>query len=502
MTSYRVLFAFCTGFIAGILLRSLAPLGIASIAAALLVSAAAALVVRGRARASALLALVFVVAGGLGALRAGSAVLTGDQYLDAHIGQRVVLEGRVFQEPDVREGSVRLSVALMEASTTPVAARILAALPPQTHVRYGDTVRLSGTLAYPEAFDTEYGRTFDYPGYLAVSGIGYRLERANVAVLSPATPSLTAAAIALKQAYVGGLERSLPEPEAGLAAGITAGDKRGLGREAADEFRTANLTHIIVLSGYNITVVADALMRVLSFAPLAVRFAGGGAIALLFALMTGNAAASVRAAAMASIAMAARLGGRIYLADRALLVVVAGMAAWNPLSVAYDPGYQLSVAATAGLIWLSPLVERWCARVPERFGIRAVAVSSLSAQIAVAPLLFYSSGLVSLIALPANLLVLVVIPLAMGASAVAALGGLLVGPVAPLIALPAYALLAYIVGIVHLLASIPGAALGLPPFPGVLVFAAYAALAGLVLSVRKREAAGTRSVPAAPGFFG
>jgi competence protein ComEC len=216
--------------------------------------------------------------------------------------------------------------------------------------------------------------------------------------------------------------------------------------------------------------------------------------------MTGGAAASVRAAVMALIAMSARMSGRLYAADRALVVAAAGMAAWNPLIVVYDPGYQLSVAATAGLIWLSPRVELWCARVPAAGGLRAVCVSTIAAQIAVLPILLYQNGLLSFVALPANLLVLAFVPLAMLFSLVAGIGGMVAGVLAPIIGFPAYLVLSYLIAIARLLAHVPGASVQLPAFPPVFVVLAYALIVIAISRARPTKATAPEK-GAAAGFF-
>src|SRR3989338_7853383 len=116
---------------------------------------------------------------------------------------------------------------------------------------------------------------------------------------------LKAAAIFLKHTYLEGIALALPEPHAGLAGGITAGDKRGLGEDLSEVFRTVGLTHIVVLSGYNIMIVVFGLGWLFARMHVGrwVEFGLGVSIAAFFALMTGLASASVRAAAMASIAM-------------------------------------------------------------------------------------------------------------------------------------------------------------------------------------------------------
>ncbi len=478
----RILFAICGGFLAGVFARSFVSLGVSSTWFLALLALAVILASMGarQRRIGASVVSAALLACALGIWRMDASVLTGDPYLDARIGKEVTLEGVVAAELDVRQGSVRLAVEAQSASSTPIRAGVLAVLPPHTAVSYGDHVRVRGTLRLPEEFDTGLGRAFDYPGYLAARGIGYELARAQVEVLGPAEccsfiGSLTQIAIGVKHAYISGVRAALPEPQSGLAAGIVAGDKRGLGKEITEEFRTVSLTHIIVLSGYNITIVAYGLIWLLTWfsAPRWARIAGGAFVALFFALMTGGESASVRAAAMAAVAMSASAAHRIFDPARALALVATAMAAWNPFVVAFDPGFQLSVLAVAGLIRLAPIFEERLPWVSRQWGLREMCAATLGAQLAVLPLLLYQSGLFSLAALPANIAVLAFVPAAMAASALASIGGLVLGPLAPVFALPAYALLSYILYVPHLLAHVPYAAFALPAFGAWLLVPAY-----------------------------
>lgn len=494
MNPVSLLFSLGGGFLCGVLARSLVPLGFSAVLFIFLLTGAVLLAAPRAKRSYATLAACAFIAFGIGMVRMDSAALAGDPFLDSHTDQRVTLLGEVFQEPDVREGSVRLSVRVVSAaSSTPVHAAVLAVVSAHTNVAFGDTVRIEGEVRVPEDFDTGAGRTFKYRGYLAASGIGYEVEQARVEVVrgSPHFSPLfylTAAAIDVKQVFLRGMQHALSEPQAGLAGGITAGEKRGLGQELTDEFRNASLVHIIVLSGYNITIVANALMAALAGLPRFVRFGAGGAVAIFFALMTGGASASVRAAIMAGIAMSAQVNGRIYRADRALLVAAVAMAAWDPFVVVFDPGYQLSVVATTGLIYLSPFIAPWAARIPEKFGLREICISTTSAQLAVLPLLLYQSGQLSLVALPANLLVLPIIPWAMLLSSIAAVAGVIVPFAAPVIALPAHIVLSYVIDMASFLGSLPFAALQIPAFGGWLLASVYGALAIIVFALRKSPA--------------
>lgn len=455
------------GFIAGVFLRSFFPLGLSFVfflcisALAVLLLSLAGKSIRG------VLVAVILLAVGAGVLRMDSAILAPDPALTSQIGEEVVVEGFVFNEPDVREASVRISVRLESGAGLPARAGVLVIAAAHTAVAYGDRVRAEGVLRLPESFETGVGREFNYPAYLAKDGISYELAFANVETVGRGSVNpLKSFAIWVKQKFLEGLGRVLPEPHAGLAGGITVGDKRGLGTDLSNVFRTVGLIHIVVLSGYNIMIVMEGLSRLLGWfhASRYIRLGTTIFVAVFFALMTGLASASVRAAAMATIAVVGRATGRMYLASRALGLVAAGMVLWNPYILAFDPGFQLSVLATAGLIVFTPMVITRLPFITRKLGLREIAATTLGTQIAVLPLLLYQSEQLPLFSLPANLLALIAVPFAMLFSAIAALGGILLGPLAVIVAFPAYVLLAYIVKVGELLASLPYASVELPAF--------------------------------------
>ncbi|MDP2650326.1 MAG: ComEC/Rec2 family competence protein, partial [bacterium] len=145
------------------------------------------------------------------------------------------------------------------------------------------------------------------------------------------------------------------------------------------------------------------------------------------------------------------------------------------------PGFQLSVLATIGLIYVAPLVEECMPWVPKSFGLRAIVGATVGTQICVLPLLLYQTGSVSVVALPVNLLVLIVMPYAMFFSFLAGTLGGLVGAYAAIVAAPAYALLSWTLAVTKLFGSIPFASYAIGAFSLWWVGAAYALLGGVLV---------------------
>ena len=472
----RVFWTLIAGFFLGVFARSLLPLSdFFSIFCIFLgaTSAMLALLSVEQRRAGILVATAFVSCA-FGIERMDRAAFSGDPILSAHLNEHVTIEGMVVAEPDARDGSVRLKVAtkaiFLNGATSSISAGVLVVVPAHSEVSYGGIVRASGILRAPEAFDTGDGRPFAYPEYLAMQGIGYELSRAEIEWSEDHTGNpIRAFAIGLKHTFLEGLGVALPEPAAGLAGGITVGDKRSIGKELSEDFQTVGLIHLIVLSGYNITIVLNAAAWLIKRAPLLkhMRFASigvSGAIVALFVLMSGGASSAARAGAMALIAVYARTSGRLFLASRALAAAAVLIVLWNPLTLAFDPGFQLSILATLGLIVFTPLFSDRLHWITERWAFREIVASTLGTQLAVLPLLLYQNGQLPMYALPANLLTLIFVPLAMLFSLIAGVAGVLFDALSIPIALPAYLFLGYIINVARAISNLPYASVSIGAF--------------------------------------
>ncbi len=493
-----LLVALAGGFASGIFLRSFFISGGLLAAGFLFFATGLTIAYRWRGGELYRLLALFCMLAVLGVVRTHYAESPVPRIFTESVRQRVAYDGTVVSDPDIREKNQRVAIRVVwgSESTTVLA---IAELTPRVEV--GDRVRVSGILVRPQPFDTEGGRIFRYDKYLEKDGIHFLLNFSTITVVEPAPwYSLPASLAHVKHRFLRGLESTLPKENAALAGGIVIGGRTGLSQELRDSFVTSGLVHVIVLSGYNVMIVAEWMMVLLALLTTSrrIRAVAGALALLLFVGIAGFSATAIRATLMALIALYARATNRTYAASRALFVAILLMLIWNPLYLLYDPGFGLSVAATAGLIWLSPLFEDVLYRARTRLGrgepnklqsfwIQAVA-TTLAAQTGVLPLLLYNTGNLSLVALPANLLVVAVTPLAMAAAALAGVGGALFAstltPLGEILSVPADLLTRYIIFIATESAALPGAALILPAFSFIWVVAAYAALAFIASSKR------------------
>lgn len=385
--------------------------------------------------------------------------------LDHHLGNAVEVEGRVVRDPDLRESKIFLTVRpdFVNGEASP-ATHILVHADRFVDVAYGDRIRVHGVLKVPESFETETGRVFNYPMYLRAQGVSHELVQSEIAILARGEGNpFIAPLIAAKHFLIHGIDQSLTEPESALLKGLLLGEKQSLGEETSDHLRNAGLVHIIVLSGYNVSLVIISVSFIaLRLFPRTVAYLGVAAFVIAFAVMTGASETTIRATVMALLMLLAKVLHRPGDALRGLLIAGAVMALANPLVVLYDLSFQLSMLATLGLILFSDSIERRLEWIPSTLGVREIVATTLATQFAVLPLLIFSIGAVSLVFLPANILVLPAVPLAMLLGFIAGV----FGGMSPLLAFfpgaMSHAVLSYILIVAEWFGSLPFAAIEIP----------------------------------------
>lgn len=410
-----------------------------------------------------------------------------DQILLNNTGKIFSFEAVVIKEPDVRDTSVRYTI-----KPTAHESLILLVTERFPELNYGDKINVKGKIELPKNFITDAGNEFDYISFLSKDKIHFIIYRPEIIKLGEGGASRVVASLyKLKNNFIENIERVVKEPDSSLLAGLIFGVRQSLGQEILDDFRKVGLVHIIVLSGYNITIVAMAIFYITSRTDkrvLSLVLAGIGII--LFAIMVGLGATVVRASIMAIIVILAKYLGRPSDALRALFVAGFFMILWNPLTLLRDPSFQLSFTATLGLILYSPFIFNFIKEkipfVTEKLGLREIIASTFAVQFFVLPLLVKMSGVVSIISFVANLIVLPLVPFAMLFGFLAGLFGFI--PFAGIYLSWAFGIIAFaftkiIITVAEVGANIPFAVLetGTLPFFGIIVWYGFYALIYLKL---------------------
>lgn len=477
------LLALVVGFSGGILCRSFFIVGLPYILFSLLICTIFLVSwLRWRRHAYLLLALLCMMFA-LGIFRTSLVPTTPSSDLQSKEGQEVVLTGKITEIPDIRESSQRLTVQTEKEKVLAIAQLF-------PEISYGETVEVRGIVARPESFDTGGGRVFNYDKFLAKDGIFVLLNNAHVAKVDgrlTVRDHLFGFLTDVRTTFIEGLERALPEPHAGLASGMLVGGKQGLGKTLLDVFTVTGLVHIVVLSGYNIMIIAEAVMRSTSFLPRRGALVISFILVAAFVFAAGAGSAALRAGIMAGVALFARATGNTYNALRALAAAALLMLVVNPFLLAFDPGFQLSIIATLGLILGGPLIEQFISIIKPVL-VREVLATTMAAQLFVLPLLLFQTGNLSLVTLPANILILPAVPIAMLLAFIAGCVALIAGSIGPYVGIPAYLVLTYVIAAAELLASLPFASVILPTFPFMLVVVVYTGIAlGVYFLTRKND---------------
>jgi competence protein ComEC len=449
--------------------------------------------------------LLAVIAFGLGGLRhqfaqppLGDASFLAT-YNDAG---EVALEGVVWDEPDVRDTRTNLrvrvdAIVLPHAQTpTPVSGLALVYAPRFSdsrlkatgdgEFRYGDRLRVFGALETPPEFDD-----FSYRDYLARQGIYSQVRLARVTFVAERQGSpLWQVLFDFKRRALNVLTQIFPEPHASLLQGILLGVESGIPKSLKEAFSATGTSHIVAISGFNIAIIAGV------FAAVANRLLGarrGAVVAILgiaaYTILVGAGASVVRAAIMGSLALVAQRIGRRTLGLNTLAFAVIIMTLVNPLTL-WDVGFQLSAAATLGLVLYAAPFEAAFKKLAARFttpenAARLTAYAAefllltLAAQITTLPLIAYYFKRLSLISLVANALILPVQPAVMIVGGLALIAGLIWLPLGNVVAWAAWPFTAYTLAFVELFAQVPGASIDLGEVAPGFVVGSYALLFGL-----------------------
>jgi competence protein ComEC len=420
-----------------------------------------------------------VLALGLGILRYEiKDFLEIDPVLSVRVGERVTLTGLVAGEPEERESFTQViikirSIAINDEETL-VEGRVLARLEPYPEVSYGDIIRAAGELTIPGKFETDTGRLFDYQAYLAKDDIAFVLSFAKTEILERGKGNpIKQKLLGFKHSLINNFNKSITEPSSALLSGILLGVESSLGKDLEDKLRQTAIIHIVVLSGYNITLVARFVMGLLFFISRRKALILSVVGIALFAVMVGGGPSVVRASLMGALAAVAGATGRRYDISRALVFAGFLMIFWNPKVLVFDFGFQLSFMATLALIWLAPILEEKLTVVPNKGGLREIASATIATQLFVLPLLLFHTGELSIVGVLVNLLVLPVVPLIMLIGFTSGMLGFLTSWLAFPFAAITQLLLFYVLKVVEFFSSLPLASIRIPYFPLIFMLVLY-----------------------------
>jgi len=419
-------------------------------------------------------------------------------HISNYTGQKVRLSGWICAQPEklIDKKCYQLcpiKLILKGQNINNINGKILVSLDvSQDEYNYGQEVIFDSKLYQPKIYpDFNYQAYLanqkiyanSYPDSLDVVNDNYR-SNSNLVNLKIRFISFI---YGLKQRLLEVSEELFSQPYRALFNGLLFGQTAGLTEGLKEAFTNSGLIHIVVVSGFNITILITVFFKTTKKISINLAFWLGSLAIVFFVLMVGASPPAVRAGIMGWIVLIGATRGRQ--ADKMVLILLSAftMSLFNPSIVRYDLGFQLSFLATFGLFFFSPILEKYLTKVknilPDFFSL--VLIETLSAQILTLPLILFTFSRISLIAPLANLLVLPLIPYLMfiGLSLVGL--GLIILPLAQMLATIYQIVLGYIIGVAEITSSLPLASLEISWFNSTLLLFSYLVIGCIALKYGK-----------------
>lgn len=375
------------------------------------------------------------------------------------IGHSVKISGSVSDDPDVgKRSETLLRLNDVSINDKPAAGKIWISTGKNNDIKRGDRVVLNGLL-------TE--------GFGNFSAAMYRAK-----VVKAMRPEPGDVARSVRDWFADKVRLGISEPQASLGLGYLLGQRRALPPELADALVVTGLTHVVVASGYNLTILVRIARRI--FVKISKYLATLSASVMIvgFMAVTGASPSMSRAGLVAGLSLAAWYYGRRFHPlillpfAAAVTVIIDPSYAWN------DLGWQLSFAAFAGVMILAPLLQRYFFGEREPGTIRQILGETISASIMTLPILVLAFGQFSNVAIITNLLILPLVPLAMLLTFITGIGAIIMPAALPFISFPVQWLLNYMTAVVEYFAKLPWAVTAITIQPWV-AWVAYTLIAGI-----------------------
>lgn len=387
-------------------------------------------------RARLVVLIPFVIVSGLVfGLWRGSSVASQLAEYQGLYGRDVVVAGVASDDPESgRKGETQLRLSQVKINDRVYAGKVWASVAKGSGIKRGDMVTLEGKLQQ------------------GFGSFAANMYHADIVTVQRPQPGDVARQV--RDWFSDNIRLAIDEPAASLGLGYLLGQKRELPTELQQALIVTGLTHVVVASGYNLTILVRLARRL--FVKISKYLAALSATSMIvaFIAVTGASPSMSRAGLVAGLSLAAWYYGRKFHPlvllpfAAAITVVVDPTYAWN------DLGWQLSFAAFAGVMIMAPLLQRYFFGDKKPGTIRQILGETFSAYIFTLPILLLAFGQFSNVAMIANMLVLPLVPLAMLLTFVAGVGTVLLPVVAPVVGLPAEALLGYMITIVHYFAGL------------------------------------------------
>lgn len=358
---------------------------------------------------------------------------TRQKSIELSFNKEIEINGQIIGHPDFSGAQANYVLKYHGPQKTKI--RLTTGRYPEYH--YGDVLRFKATIkeSYPYFFHQGIlGQVYNSE---KIEKIGYH---GNIAIKTIYN---------LRDNFEESLNQTLTEPYASFAAGLVLGSKRNIPDSLMNDFNRTGTTHIVAVSGYNLTIVISAIALFLGIFSRKFKFWGTLLIIIVLVIMTGAPPSVVRAGILGGLVALGHHEGRRVNMTILLLLVAAIMLMFSPYALKYDISFQLSFLAFAGLVYFSSIIRNfWFVGYLPNF-LKNSFSETLGAQIMVLPILVFYFGRLSLVSPIVNVLILWLIPMAMGLIYLMGILGLIYLGLGQAVGYIAWLILKYIIVVVE-----------------------------------------------------
>jgi ComEC/Rec2-related protein len=414
-------------------------------------------------RTTVLMILLAVLSGLVVGAWRSSVSLESTEYVRSLVGKNVEVSANVFDDPDDGNSGIVLRLNDLRFVNIDAKANMYVTVSGGRDIRRGDDVLVEGTVR--DGFGSFAGSMF----------------RAQILEINRPAPGDVAGRI--RDSFGAHVSEMIPDPEADLGLGYLLGQRRALPESMVDMLQITGLTHIVVASGYNLTVlvrfVRKAFKRVSRFTVLFV----AGLLIISFMAVTGFGPSIMRAGLVSGLSLIAWYFGRRFHPIKLLLMVAAMTLLLSP-SYIVDIGWLLSFAAFVGVMIMAPLTTEYFYGKEKIGTIKQILIETASAYMCTLPILIFFFSQFSILSIFANMLVLPTIPFAMAMVFMAGVSSLILPFITSIFGFLATMILRYNISVMEFFGGISWALREVEiGIGGLLIF--YVIILGMMIYMKK-----------------
>ncbi len=303
------------------------------------------------------------------------------------------ITGQICEEPNKKNSYFYYVICTESINSIPVAGKVYTKL--EAEYDYGDTVIVRGRLGFPYE---------NFKNYLVLNGIYSVLYKSTSRLIKKDTAKPN-----YKDIFEARLNRLYTPVYSAFMAGLLIGSKKNIPDSILSSFKQTGLTHILAISGFNISIIILIINKLLFFLPRILGFYISVICIIVFTVFVGGSSSVVRAAVMGVLGLIAYHTGNKINSLISILLTASLMIAFNPNILWYDLGFLLSFSAVFGIIYISPFLRF---KYIPKFIEEPIKIT-IAAQITTLPIIIYNFQILSVVSPISNLLAGPAIPFAM-----------------------------------------------------------------------------------------